>query len=271
MFHHAAVALDLSPASETVLIGIPDLLRLGVKQLTLIHVTALDRPTDEEIERCRKALEYHRPELERTGFAFEVVIRTGMRVEAILDATEKAGADLLVIGSHGMQSALNRVFLGDTAAELLRRAPLPVLVERMGPGSEEQRVSCVNRFSTLLLASDCDSTASAAEQVALELAGEVEQFHLLGVVDNGDAAAIESHLRELAAPFGEKASWHIEHGTPSAAIMRLANALACSLIVIGKHDGCDNHGRPPGTTTATLVRNAQHAVLVVPPALCTTP
>lgn len=49
--------------------------------------------------------------------------------EAILDTATARGAGLIVMASHGRRG-LGRVLLGSQAAEVVNRAPVPVLVVR---------------------------------------------------------------------------------------------------------------------------------------------
>jgi len=49
--------------------------------------------------------------------------------EVIVDVVQAWPADLVVIGTHGRRGA-NRLFLGSDAEDVLRRAPVPVLLVR---------------------------------------------------------------------------------------------------------------------------------------------
>jgi len=53
-----------------------------------------------------------------------------MRVsEAVIQQTKEWGADLIVIGTHGRRGA-NRLLLGSDAEQIMRLAPVPVLLVR---------------------------------------------------------------------------------------------------------------------------------------------
>lgn len=52
--------------------------------------------------------------------------------EAVAEAAKRWGADLIVTGSHGRRG-IGRVLLGSGAEQILRLAPVPVLVVRSAP------------------------------------------------------------------------------------------------------------------------------------------
>ena len=64
------------------------------------------------------------------------VVEAAGIAEAICDAAETFGADLIVMGTHG-RTGLAHVFLGSAAERTLRQAPCPVLTVR-APAEEEQ-------------------------------------------------------------------------------------------------------------------------------------
>ena len=55
-----------------------------------------------------------------------VIVRLGQPTRAILSVAAEAGADLIVMGSHG-HNALERLFVGSTANQVIRSASCPVL------------------------------------------------------------------------------------------------------------------------------------------------
>ncbi|KAL1223318.1 Universal stress protein A-like protein [Cardamine amara subsp. amara] len=63
------------------------------------------------------------------GVTPKKVLEYGNPKEAICDAAEKLGVDLLVVGSHG-KGALQRTFLGSVSNYCVNNAKCPVLVVR---------------------------------------------------------------------------------------------------------------------------------------------
>ena len=63
------------------------------------------------------------------GIETRTLVINGFVVEAIINAAESEGADLIAIASHG-RSGLPRVFYGSVAAGVLHRVDRPLLVIR---------------------------------------------------------------------------------------------------------------------------------------------
>jgi len=61
---------------------------------------------------------------------FESRIVPGMPHEQILDQAEEAGAELIVLGTHG-RTGLDHVLFGSTAEKVVRKSRLPVLTVRL--------------------------------------------------------------------------------------------------------------------------------------------
>jgi nucleotide-binding universal stress UspA family protein len=73
---------------------------------------------------ARAIVERHFP-----GSSVETVVAMGRAVEVILEAAEKAGADVIVVGSHG-HGFWGRSLLGSVSDGVVHHADRPVLVVR---------------------------------------------------------------------------------------------------------------------------------------------
>jgi len=88
---------------------------------------------EQELEQRRGDAEAYvkarRGEFREKGIEAKGVIFQGPVVEAITDAAEREGADLIAIASHG-RSGLSQCFYGSVAAGVLHRVDRPLLVVR---------------------------------------------------------------------------------------------------------------------------------------------
>ena len=91
--------------------------------LTVAEVEAEHRSHAEEV------LRQAREALGEAGAAAEASVLSGPPAEALVEAAASAGADLLVVGSHG-HGAVARVLLGSTTDRVVHLAGCPVLVVR---------------------------------------------------------------------------------------------------------------------------------------------
>ncbi|MFB6164236.1 MAG: universal stress protein [Haloarculaceae archaeon] len=213
------------------------------------------------------------------GVAVEtkVVESTEPAHRAIVEYAGKAGADLIVMGTHG-RTGLDRYVLGSVAARTLRRARIPVLTVREGASLPAEAA-----IEDVLVPTDGSEVAQRALDRALDLAEATGAgLHLLSVVDtsvamddSGTAAVVEAleeageraldDAAERAAaadvPVVER---EVAHGPPAAVIADYADDEAVDLIVMGTH-GRTGLGRILlGSVTERVVRRAHGPVLTVP-------
>jgi len=87
----------------------------------------------QELEQYTKRAESYlaviRQEFHEKGIEAETLVAYGPVVEAIVNAAEREGADLIAIASHG-RSGLSQVFYGSVAAGVLHRIDRPLLLIR---------------------------------------------------------------------------------------------------------------------------------------------
>jgi nucleotide-binding universal stress UspA family protein len=76
-------------------------------------------------------------DLRRRGFKVERVVPEGPVAEQIVEHAQKVGADLIALTTHG-RSGLGRLVLGSVADAVVRHAPCPVLLVRIGEEAEPQ-------------------------------------------------------------------------------------------------------------------------------------
>ena|SRR6185295_4465270 len=138
MFQRIVCATDFSDTAEAAWAVACDLAAVHRAELTLVHVFP-DLPPSPDVavpsviqvweeqqrwvegELDRRAADAGTRGL-RTGF----VVKHGSAADGLVEAVTEAGADLLVVGTHG-RTGLERVLLGSVAEAVVRKAPCAVL------------------------------------------------------------------------------------------------------------------------------------------------
>jgi len=136
--------------------------------------------------------------------------------------------DLLVVGIHG-RSRVPGIVLGETAATLVHRSPVPALVARRPPADAEFP-------QDILLAVD----GTPASHIAAEAAARVARRHGSRVAIIAAATPHEAERRQLAedaaavlAATGTEPIILDEYGAPHRAVAAVAAELGTTLVVCG--------------------------------------
>jgi nucleotide-binding universal stress UspA family protein len=137
-------AIDLSPITPKVIESAGALASsLGAKML-LLHVTepvaayvpvgaAMDVitapvPMDPpDLDALKARLEELAAPIRSKGVTVETIAAVSLPAEEILDQAKKAGAEMLILGSHG-HGALYHLFSGSVVTEVLQKSTVPVTV-----------------------------------------------------------------------------------------------------------------------------------------------
>jgi nucleotide-binding universal stress UspA family protein len=115
-----AAALGRSGASVTVVTGVAVGLH-GPRSMG-----ALD---EEELAEHRRLVDAARDHLKGQGIDAQAVEGEGDPADVILEAAKDLGADLVVVGSRGLNAA-QRLVLGSVSTKIVHEAPCDVLVVR---------------------------------------------------------------------------------------------------------------------------------------------
>jgi nucleotide-binding universal stress UspA family protein len=217
---------------------------------------------------------------------FDYILGEGGTTAQILNAADRLGSDLIVIGTHG-RSGFERLMLGSVTEKVLRKAACPVLaVPRHSPDAVPvpavfRRILCAVDFSecslyaleyAMSLAQEADASLTILH--AIDVAPEIPDVHGLmmgGVMDVREFIAqvderARARLKELVPNSVETFS-HIETmvvtGRSYREVLRVAADQSSDVIVLGVH------GRGPvdrlffGSTAQQVVRGATCPVLTL--------
>jgi nucleotide-binding universal stress UspA family protein len=167
------VPLDGSPLAEQALPVAERLAQAVSGRLVLVRavqvftfpgVDARDAQVAASAE-AQEYLESHASRLTASGLAVEIAVPYGEAATEILDEISIRNADLIVMATHG-RAGVGRWLYGSVADEILRRAPLPVML--VPPGSAHALPG--DRPPHILVPLDGSEVAEAALTPASELA-----------------------------------------------------------------------------------------------------
>ncbi|HXG44679.1 MAG TPA: universal stress protein [Gemmatimonadales bacterium] len=267
-------------------------------QLALVHhpvpalATALEVPQIEsqlDQEGRMNESNYLSGVVERVRSTANVAVTSalldGPVAEALEEQVSEAGADLVVMTTHG-RGALSRFWLGSVADHLMRHVHVPVLLIR--PSGEAQPVSQLGKILVTLDGSEFSERAIESA-VALGEPFDAEYVLLMvleppyPVVDPNGLMVVpldpeaERKLRESAQRYleghaarlrqrGLEVGTQVADGLPVArTILAEADRIKADLIAIASHGVGGLERVVVGSVADKVVRGATHPVLVVRP------
>lgn len=211
----------------------------------------------------------------------DVVIVSGRAHAVIQEQVAALGADLVVIGTHGL-GGVERLLLGSTAEKVVRTVTCPVMTVPPAVHDSAPAVS----FTRILCATDFSPSARRAVAVALDLGrqagGAVTVLHAIEYLDPEEPEdRIDAELRvtrsRLIEHFRQRLQGELASETPTwceiherlavnrawREILATAAALPADLIVMGAQGHSGLELMLYGSTTSQVVRRATCPVLTV--------
>jgi nucleotide-binding universal stress UspA family protein len=218
--------------------------------------------------------------LERRGLRVECAVLGGRAATAIVDDAVSAHADLVVVGSHG-RGELGSFLLGSVSAEVVDRAPCPILVAR---GRALERV---------ILAEDGSTNARRARDlvasweifrdatVRVVSVAHVDPYFHSGIAPSEQVIAHRALVASRAATRHEhehlatrsvhrlaQAGLHSEAevrlGAPAAEIVSAAREWPADVVVVGSRGRTRIARLLLGSVARGVLQSAPCSVLVVP-------
>ncbi len=124
------------------------------------------------------------------GIPFEkIIVMEGTASKIIIDSAEKEGVDLIVIGRRGM-SAVEKLFIGSVANQILRTSPVPILLTKKKTGTPQ--------FKKIIVPTDFSEREEIERDLAWDLAkGFGSELTLLHVLELHDFEFSPRVLEEL--------------------------------------------------------------------------
>jgi nucleotide-binding universal stress UspA family protein len=135
MFETIAWATDGSELADKALGHVRKLAEIHGSRIVAVHANELltgragGAPLYADEPDLREKIAGQVEELRAAGFDAKLEVRTGSQdvAKLVAEAAEKAGADLIVVGTHG-RGGVTAAFMGSVARGLCHTSHLPVLV-----------------------------------------------------------------------------------------------------------------------------------------------
>ena len=293
MRHHIVAATDFSDAAAVALDWAALVARDHQSTLHLVHGVPPLYPTVDHIvmppdlgtqlvASAQEKLEEMAAALRREEITVECHAEMGRPFRVVLDACERLGAALVVVGTRG-HTGLARLLLGSTAARVIQKAACPVLAVHQ----EDRRPAGLPGF--VLVPTDFSSDARLACEEAsrvfrLDRAGaRLLLLHVwqlpadYALYEYGGAAFFTAHreealeaanaaLAEKAAalrPTGVAVETLLREGEAAGVIVGVAAERGAGLIAMGTHGLSGLERLVIGSTAQRVVQHAPCPVLTV--------
>jgi nucleotide-binding universal stress UspA family protein len=292
-FHHIIAAVDFTPSCLHALREAVRRASLDQAKVTAVHV--MDERLVHELKAALSTTEAAvRAEWEAKlrkfvdessagGGLVKIEVRVGHPFDELVDACQRHGADLLVMGAKGSGTEPSRI--GVIAAKCIRHAPVDVLVVRHDAEPP---------FKQVLACVDFSENAAKAVQFALHVAEQdkasvtclfVYQSATMMALDYGgfvtplppvvtDEQALQSWEKELDAfitPLVQKAGdvpvkqLVVEQVNIREAILEHVKQTQTDLVVVGTRGKNSLRHLLIGTTAEKIVQHAPCSILAVKP------
>jgi nucleotide-binding universal stress UspA family protein len=285
--HQIVVGVDGSHAARNALRWADRLARVLGDTVTAVHGAGLIEHLGDTIVPAHPQRAEVREIVERewcgplahAGLPHRVEVVERPAVDALLAAVEERPTDLAVVGTRGLGLAASQA-LGSTALQLLRRAPVPVLVvpdPTDGRSVEARRlVVGFDGSEASLAALHWSAELAARSGASCEVVAVAEETPVfpLGPATTASSAGEEeapSRLRALAeeacAPLGAADVPHrvtVRRGQAAATLVAIARDHHADLIVVGS-SGAGSRGDPLlGSVSRRVAHDADRPVAVIP-------
>lgn len=280
MFKKVLVAIDASGPSMELLNAVDDLKRMGMEELVIVHVIRTETAgigLGTRRKRFLENIEQKKDEFISSGLKVNIFQPIGNPAEEIRSLAAEENVDLILIGSLGAGSLVRKLFLGSTAADVIRGTKKSVLVEkytRENGGFKRVPIFREGKPTTVLIATDFSKSSLHIFDTILEQPGVFDRVVLYNVVDEGftdeqlakNTERARRKLEEWRVEFEERGfevETDVSVGVASELIIEASKQKDISLLAISRR------GRSPidelviGSTADHIVRRSVCPVLLL--------
>jgi len=209
------------------------------------------------------------------GISLDIIIQEGTASKKIIEVAEREKADLIVLGRRGL-SAIEKLFIGSVANQVLRNSPVPILI------TKKKREK--PRFNRIIVPTDFSEKEEIERDYAWQLAKKLDasEICLLHVLELHDYEFSPRELDELLAAVlkrlqqrkkREKEDFKVKEDVYRAVnaplgIVDYAETHHYDLIVISSCTQSKLERFFLGSTTEKVISYSNLPVFVIPPTCC---
>lgn len=186
MFKKVLFPTDFSAPADRLLACLDELRPLGFEQVVLLHVTdvrhaanllGFDQAFYEQHDAlAHDELQRRREQVEAMGYAGQVRQVHDVPDQGIVHTARQERVDLILIGSHGKTRA-QKVLLGSVSENVVRHAPVPVLLAKLRVVEEMGREVCEFACKRILHKVLAPTDFSRCAYEALDVVRELRAYH----------------------------------------------------------------------------------------------
>ena len=293
------VSLDGSPISEQIFPYVTILARRCSAVVTLVHVVddsainelsawqnlpSVKALVDRDMERAGTYLADFRGRLESAGIATSTEVILGSPAKAIVDLAQRTGADVIAMSTRG-RGGLIRQVLGSVAEKVVRTAATPVLLYH--PQGTSMPTAAIDHLLVPLDGSAlAEKVLPIVEQAATSLKVPVTLFRAIagytfsfpvpmpdGAAETStqileaiakDAVEYLSNQATALKAKGLEAVYRHAVGDPSEDLVKAADEVPASIIVMSTHGRGGMARAVLGSVADKVMRSSGRPVLLVP-------
>ena len=280
------VGFPFPPGSEVMVLAVlhavlhPE--ELGV--LSEAHREIFEHTRREEEKEAQQLLSSVVGRLRDAGWAGSTTVRTGHPADEILAAADEIGADLIVVGSHGL-TGVRKFLLGSVSDHVLGAASCSVLIVKSGVSDSDARTVGGGQPWRILLAYDDSSAARKAAELcaSLPLSGkaEIRAVSVLPMIrmfrqdirqqmnwiwqqkKEASRTALDGVVERLRQSGADVSGELIESADVAQAILVAAAGFDSELVVIGHKGKRATQKFLLGSSTSRIAHHATCSVLAV--------
>ena len=271
------VPVSLSARDEKVLRYVSGLREQSVRRVivaTAVDTSGMEAPVAAvEVDRCRARLAEMAHVLDGSGMEVETRVMTGPPADAIQGLAREAGVDVICLGSEG-KSAVDFLFSGSVSESVFTSGRARTMVVRYGLLESVEDPSEVGRdfAKRLVVPTDFSESAERAWLSAFDRPAEaIGEVHAIVAMapeasppERERALAELARLKGVAAEHGVQATTSLRHGSPLQVILGYLSEVKATGVITGQRGRGTLRRMVLGSTSLSLLREAQCPVVVQP-------